>query len=121
MPRRPCLEQLPNGRTCGALSAGTYCEPHRLARGRAKEHGRNRPGPRQRGLDHTYDINRVICLANSDRCWLCGHPGADQADHAIPVSMGGTSALSNLRPAHGTAPCPTCGRHCNQERGNRTA
>ncbi len=118
MPRRPCLETLPDGRACGALTAGTYCEPHRLARGRAKERTRNRPGPRQRGLDAAYEANRAILLAYTTRCWLCGHDGADQADHVIPRSRGGTSELRNLRPAHGTDPCPICGRRCNQARSS---
>lgn len=113
MPQRPCLD-------CGALSNDSRCEQHRLQRGRAKEAARARPGPRQRGLDHQYDTNRAILLAASTLCWLCGHDGADQADHYLPVSQGGTSALSNLRPAHGTAPCQVCGRRCNQERGTRS-
>jgi 5-methylcytosine-specific restriction endonuclease McrA len=44
-------------------------------------------------------------------CWLCGLPGADTADHVIPVSKGGAVYdLDNLGPAHGT---------CNYSRGNR--
>ena len=44
-------------------------------------------------------------------CWLCGLPGADSADHVIPVSKGGAVyALANLAPAH---------RSCNYARGNR--
>lgn len=44
-------------------------------------------------------------------CHLCGHPGADTADHIIPWSLGGTDNPANLKAAH---------RHCNRVRGNRT-
>lgn len=112
MSLRPCLD-------CGELSSNTRCEAHRLRQGRAKEAARTRPGPRQRGLDTEYEANRAIVLAHSRLCWLCHHGGADQADHVIPRSLGGSSALTNLRPAHGTAPCTVCGRRCNQERGTQ--
>lgn len=50
-------------------------------------------------------------LTISDVCWLCGHPGADTADHIIPVSQGGNPyAVGNGRPAHSK---------CNQQRGNK--
>lgn len=44
-------------------------------------------------------------------CWICGHPGATQADHVIPVTERPELAreLSNLRAAHGWPhPCPVC-------------
>lgn len=112
MPLRPCLD-------CGTLSTKSRCEAHRLQQGRAKEAARSRPGPRQRGLDAEYETNRAIVLANSRLCWLCRHDGADQADHVIPRHLGGTSAVANLRPAHGTQPCVVCGRRCNQVRGTQ--
>ncbi|KAB1933436.1 HNH endonuclease [Micromonospora sp. ALFpr18c] len=68
-----------------------------------------------------YERNRAKVLAQPGGgvCWLCGHEGADQADHVTPTSQGGDSSMLNLRPAHGTRPCPTCGRRCNQSRGSR--
>ncbi|PZG47479.1 hypothetical protein C1I98_13325 [Spongiactinospora gelatinilytica] len=51
-------------------------------------------------------------------CWICGHDGADTADHVIPLSLGGDPlAPENLRPAHGVRGCRTCGRKCNSSRG----
>lgn len=56
-------------------------------------------------------------------CWLCGHEGANDADYIIPASVDpeqDPGDAHNKRPAHGSnSPCPTCGRKCNQSRGNR--
>ncbi|OKI09118.1 hypothetical protein AMK13_10505 [Streptomyces sp. CB02056] len=57
-----------------------------------------------------------------DRCHICGHEGAGEADHLTPVSVDPGQPLDphGMRPAHGAnAPCPTCLRLCNTERGNR--
>ena len=104
------------------LDCGRPCLPARASRclacAPAYELTR-RPGPRRRGLDHAHDRARVAVLAASDVCWLCGHVGADQADHVLPRALGGPSTPANLRPAHGSAPCSTCGVRCNQVRGAR--
>ncbi|AJC53983.1 HNH endonuclease [Streptomyces sp. 769] len=44
---------------------------------------------------------RKQCLMR-DRwtCYLCGAPGADEADHLVPVSRGGSHELDNLRAVH---------------------
>ncbi|SCL21670.1 5-methylcytosine-specific restriction enzyme A [Micromonospora inyonensis] len=110
MPSRPCLD-------CGDITTGSRCHGCRLARGRQRERTRQRPSARQRGYTTEYERNRATLLAASTTCGICGHPGADQADHRTPTSHGGAPALANLRPAHGTKPCETCGRRCNQERG----
>lgn len=55
-------------------------------------------------------------------CHLCGHGGAIEADHLTPVAIDPHQPLSPhlMRPAHGNnAPCPTCGRKCNAERGTK--
>lgn len=56
-------------------------------------------------------------LAASTVCHLCGHEGADEVDHVIALANGGSEDLSNLRPAHGQQPCPTCGIKCNRAKG----
>lgn len=53
-------------------------------------------------------------------CHLCGHPGADVADHVVALSAGGPDTEANLRPAH-QAPCPTCHRRCHQAKTQREA
>lgn len=83
-----------------------------------------------------YRKNRAILLSSDDVCGICGHRGAQTADHVVPAKLWprdasgkllpGLDALANLRPAHGTMgagrgvaqnPCPVCGRLCNQSRG----
>jgi len=65
-------------------------------------------------------IKAQVMTAHSGICWVCGHGDSDQCDHIINVARGGTHDLDNLAPIHGTAygtnPCPTCGRHCHQEK-----
>jgi 5-methylcytosine-specific restriction endonuclease McrA len=66
---------------------------------------------------------RKRVLQASTICWLCGHDGADSADHLVPrahlLATGQThllNAISNLAPAH-HEPCPTCNIRCNRKRG----
>lgn len=57
-----------------------------------------------------------------DTCHICGHGGAGEADHLDPVSLAPDQPIDPhaMRPAHGAnARCPTCGRACNTERGNK--
>lgn len=37
-------------------------------------------------------------------CHVCGGPGADEADHVVPLAEGGPDTLENMRPIHGQ-PC----------------
>lgn len=63
---------------------------------------------------------RARLLAHSDVCIMCGHGGSDAADHVIPVARGGARLdPGNLAPIHGTDGCPTCGRKCNNEKGDK--
>jgi hypothetical protein len=69
-----------------------------------------------------YRRQRLAFLLANPVCWLCGHPAADQIDHAIPVGPphhGSRFDPGNWRPAHGVAGCPSCGQRCNQVRGAR--
>jgi len=54
-------------------------------------------------------------------CHLCGHGGATDADHLVPISVDSDQPIDphTMRPAHGVNGCPTCRRKCNQSRGNR--
>jgi len=97
--------------------------------------GRGRPAPSgRRGTSNAvYRANRAVVLAQSDLCGICGHGGAQTADHIIGKNkwlhlygtLGGFDNIGNLQPAHGTMgnqrvnPCPTCRRLCNQSRGER--
>lgn len=60
-----------------------------------------------------------------DVCWICGHAGgANDADHHPPLSVLEAHGLDPcdpcyLRRAHGVTKCPTCGRACNQSKGDK--
>lgn len=63
---------------------------------------------------------RARLLAHSDVCIMCGHAGSQAADHVIPVARGGARLdPDNLAPIHGTDGCPTCGRKCNNDKGDK--
>lgn len=62
---------------------------------------------------------RATILADSTICHICGHDGADAVDHVIPIDLGGTNHPSNLKPAHHTQPCETCGNKCNRVKTNK--
>jgi hypothetical protein len=85
-----------------------------------------------------FQRNRLLILASSDVCGLCGHRGARTADHVIPKPLWpkdaagrmlpGFDGVRNLQPAHGSMGsdrtrkaqhnrCPTCGELCNQSKG----
>ena len=83
-----------------------------------------------------YRRNRQRMLVESDVCGICGHGGAQTADHIIPDPLWprdetgrrlpGFDGRDNLQPAHGTMgatgainPCPYCGALCNQSKGAR--
>jgi 5-methylcytosine-specific restriction endonuclease McrA len=83
-----------------------------------------------------YRRNRQRLLDTSDgTCALCGHPGAETADHIIPDRswprddngrrLPGFDDLENLQLAHGTMGnvgphnrCPICRALCNQAKGD---
>lgn len=54
-------------------------------------------------------------------CWLCHEPIESwrefEVDHVLPRAQGGSDALPNLRPAHGTF----SEAKCNTRRGQRAA
>jgi hypothetical protein len=69
----------------------------------------------------TYQRAAVAFLRVHTVCWLCAHPASDSIDHYIPVSVAPwlRYVVANWRPSHGVKGCPTCGRKCNQSRGNK--
>lgn len=56
-------------------------------------------------------VKARIIRRDAGICHLCGQPGADTADHLLPVSLGGSLYdPANLAAAHIA---------CNRQRGNR--
>lgn len=65
---------------------------------------------------------RAMFTLYGTKCHLCGHEGAGDAGHdtALAHDPGQPLDPTAMRPVHGAlSPCPTCGRHCNQEQGTR--
>ena len=61
-------------------------------------------------------IRDAVLVRDAGVCALCGHAGADSADHIVPLKLGGTNGPNNLQAAH-NAPCPVCGVRCNRAKG----
>ena len=62
--------------------------------------------------------NRRIVEA-SNICHICGEPGADAADHVIPLAKGGADELWNLKPIHHNNPNSE-GVRCNRVKNAKT-
>lgn len=61
-------------------------------------------------------IRREVLERDDYRCHVCGRQGADTVDHIVPISQGGTDAMSNLGAVHDRTP-PHCHRaKTNQDR-----
>jgi hypothetical protein len=95
---RPCLD-------CGAvIPSGSRCPADQAAWDRKHP----RPSSSSRGYDGEYQRNRAIivaqALAQGLPCVICHKPCKRgqkiTAEHLVALRNGGTSALSNLGPAH---------------------
>lgn len=58
---------------------------------------------RTSGWDRQQRAARILTRHNSI-CHVCGQPGANQADHVIPLAHGGADTEHNMRPIH-AEPC----------------
>lgn len=96
---RSCLD-------CGTvIASGSRCAADQAIMDRRRE--ATRPSADARGYDAEYRKNRPAVIAQGRQgrpCVICGkhfQPGQKiTAEHIKPVRKGGTSALSNLAPAH---------------------
>ena len=84
------------------------------------------PNPQRRGGRRAQRLAQYVIRRDLGICWLCGNPGADTADHVLPVSTHPHLEYSatNLRAAHGTQrTISTHGYYCvgNYGRGDAAA
>lgn len=49
-------------------------------------------------------INRAVMERDEGRCHVCHLLGADEVDHVIPLSEGGSDGMENRAPIH-SEPC----------------
>lgn len=64
------------------------------------------------GGKHTAEEFKELCAKYNHRCLCCGKKKKLEADHVVPVSMGGSSDISNIQ--------PLC-RSCNASKNNQIA
>lgn len=63
--------------------------------------------------------NAKVVRDGNGICHLCGHAGADAADHIVPIARGGSDTIDNLAPAHHFTECETCGVKCNRVKSDK--
>jgi 5-methylcytosine-specific restriction endonuclease McrA len=92
---------------CAALTLGRYCVAHQREwqQGEDRRRGSStqRYGPAHRRL-------QPYVLARDPICKICGKRKSEQADHVLPVSLGGPTTMANLQ--------GVCG-YCNAAKGDR--
>lgn len=88
---RPCVQP-----GCGTLVPRGRCALHR------QQHERYREKVADRGYGGRHRRWRALILAREPLCRDCGKPSTD-ADHIIPLSMGGDWSLEN-----GAGRCHSC-------------
>lgn len=92
------------------IREGTYCPEHRVAWANAR-----RPAP-----GNWKTLKASILVRDANVCHVCGHDGANEVDHVVPTTQGGSHDPSNLAAIHGGR-CPTCQRKCHIEKTAREA
>ena len=75
--------------------------------------------PKRKHTRAIRERNAKVVRDGQGVCWLCGHKGADAADHKVPIAQGGSDTVDNLAPAHHFTPCPTCGVKCNRVKSDK--
>lgn len=92
------------------IREGKYCDDHR-----SRWEGGRRPAP------SNWKTLRLSILNRDGRvCYRCGHGDADEVDHRVPTTQGGSHDPANLGAIHGGR-CPTCQRKCHKEKTAREA
>lgn len=61
---------------------------------------------------------KYVLLKHDTICHVCGNPGANEADHVIPLGEGGADNSANMRPIH-AVPCHRDKTHAEAQRAIR--
>jgi 5-methylcytosine-specific restriction endonuclease McrA len=93
------------------LTTPGYYRTDEYRANRAASSHRRRAAKAEAPGDFTVEEFAALCEAHEYRCVYCGCDGKMTADHAIPLSRGGSNYISNIVPA--------C-KSCNSSKGTRT-
>lgn len=88
-----------NDPTCPELTQNAYCPTHAPKPWASS----NRSQRTISGSKQQARAARVL-RSHNGICHICGQPGADQADHVIPLAEDGPDTEANMRPIH-SEPC----------------
>jgi len=80
------------------------CPTHGSSRGQAQWSAGRNSRIRHRSGSAEQRLNRWVMARWHGVCHVCNQPGADQVDHVVPLSAGGSDGWENRRPIH-SAPC----------------
>ncbi len=85
-PLSPCLQP-----GCPELTANRYCDRHR------REYDQRRGGSSARGYGAAWRRLRLVILHRDPVCRACGREPANEVDHIVSKTNGGTDDPSNLQ------------------------
>lgn len=101
LPRKPLSPCAQHG--CPELTDERYCDSHAGLRRQAWQTSHRKARRQGSGWEEQARHKRIM-RQHQGICHVCNKPGADQVDHVIPLSQGGTDEDDNLAPIH-AYPC----------------
>lgn len=103
MSTAPCLHKDYDGKKCWSIVyKNGYCEKHQPPKWENPYYDKPK---------NWASLKRYVIARDKGVCYVCGKPGADEVDHVIPKSEGGTDTTNNLKAIHQQVP-----PHCHREK-----